>query len=472
MKSFFACGLAWLVLVHAALFAIFWLSSGSFRVDTNTYLAKALHAPGDYVGGCLLAALGLALWAGLRLARRAGSRLAGLGSWLFGGLGLAFLAFFYGSFWLLLRESPVQLPRVLQLLGYFRLLPDLVLVAAAAWLGRGWVRRRRAAGQRRVVLPLVCFSLLWALPLALPPGSVYSGSLPARPLLIAHRGESSLAPENTLASARLAAGLGVYGLETDLHISQDGAPFLMHDDSLARTTDVKAVFPGREQQRAESFSLAEVRRLDAGSWFVQADPFGSIASGALAAAQAEAYRREPVPSLAEELAIVRERGLVFIFDLKEPPAGHPYAQTFFELVLDQLKAAQVDRQIWFLADRAELAVLRQSAPAMLPAYGGDYRRPSAADELAQAGYRVVNLEYGLPAEWIRRYQAAGLWVNLYTIDEPWQYSRLWLLGANSTTTSRPSAMQALPAPLLSLPYGLYAALWAAAGLAGWLLILR
>jgi hypothetical protein len=98
------------------------------------------------------------------------------------------------------------------------------------------------------------------------------------------------------------------------------------------------------------------------------------------------------------------------------------------------------------------------------AYGVDYQSPPSADELKAAGYQIVNAEYGLPKDWISTYQEAGLWVNQYTIDEPWQYSRLWLLGVDSTTSSNVHTMVGLEQPVFSLTFGNYLLLWSIIGM--------
>jgi glycerophosphoryl diester phosphodiesterase len=95
-------------------------------------------------------------------------------------------------------------------------------------------------------------------------------------IAIAHRGASAYAPEHTLASYRLALEQGADYVEQDLAVTKDGVLICLHDESLERTTDVEEVFPdrgvvdpetGRKQWLAGDFTLAEVRRLDAGSWF-------------------------------------------------------------------------------------------------------------------------------------------------------------------------------------------------------------
>jgi glycerophosphoryl diester phosphodiesterase len=95
-------------------------------------------------------------------------------------------------------------------------------------------------------------------------------------LLIAHRGASAYAPEHTLTAYRLAIVQDADYVEQDLAVTRDGVLICLHDDSLERTTDVEEIFPqratidpvtGRRQWLAVDFTLAEIKQLDAGSWF-------------------------------------------------------------------------------------------------------------------------------------------------------------------------------------------------------------
>jgi glycerophosphoryl diester phosphodiesterase len=78
-------------------------------------------------------------------------------------------------------------------------------------------------------------------------------------LILAHRGASRRAPENTMAAFRLAAHLGADGIELDVQLSKDGEVVVMHDDTLDRTTDGRG--------RVGDLPLAELRALDAGGWY-------------------------------------------------------------------------------------------------------------------------------------------------------------------------------------------------------------
>ncbi|AIL60276.1 glycerophosphodiester phosphodiesterase [Pseudomonas alkylphenolica] len=92
------------------------------------------------------------------------------------------------------------------------------------------------------------------------------------PAVIAHRGASFDAPESTAPAYLLARELGADYLELDLQRSKDGVLVAVHDDNLQRTSDVAERFPERKDSPVSAFTLAELKSLDAGSWFNQANP--------------------------------------------------------------------------------------------------------------------------------------------------------------------------------------------------------
>jgi glycerophosphoryl diester phosphodiesterase len=464
-----------IVFIHTLLFILYWTTNSLFYTETNDFLAKMIGINLDYISICLWFAIFVGLWSLARIiltSKGIKHRLSRVTDVLYAVIGVVFIIFFYGSFWKLFSESPVQIPRLMQMIAYYRLILDsIVLIGIALGLGfwvRGTIRGRAMAGMANSVLPIllaiVTLIVIWGLAVIYPPGSVYHGELPAKPLLIAHRGASMIAPENTISAAARAAELGVYGLETDIHISLDGRPFLLHDDTFVRTTDVEQIFPDRATERAEYFTLAEATQLNAGEWFVERDPYGTIGSGEVSDDQVQEYLVQSIPTLADEMDIVLNNSLVFIYDVKQPPSDQPYAQSFFEICLNEIHAVGVDPQVWVLADENQKELVRSIGPEMKLAYGVDYQAPPTAVELKGTGYEIVNAEYGLAEEWIQAYQEAGLWVNLYTIDEPWQYSRLWLLGVDSTTSSNVHTMVVLDQPIFSLTFGKYLFLWSIIGI--------
>lgn len=455
-----------LTLLHSLFFLVYWLTNALFYASVNEFLGKAVKLQVDFVLIFMLLSAAIGLWSLVRLILVWGGRKVG-GKVFFITISAIYLIFFYGSFAVLFMQDPVQVRRLGQLIGYFRIFLDALLLLGAAWLLRPFVRKSRMAW----LAPVVILVLIWSGAALAPPGSVVQGNLPEKPKVTAHRGASMLAPENTLAAFEKASVLGAQTLETDIRISLDGVPFLMHDTTLARTTNVASVFPGREKERAETFTFSEIKRLNAGSWFTSKDPFGSIRAGQVSAQEVAIYAVEPVPSLAEMLKVVKQTGRNFIFDLYPPPADHPFAASFFDLCLKQIKEAGIDAQVWFLVNDTEMVKVKAAAPQMVLTAGVGSDQPPTADTLTKKGYQIVNSEYGLPESAIRDYTAAGLRVNLWTVDEPWQFSRLWLLGVNSITTNNTHTMAALKWPVLALTKPAYLAVWSGIGLLSLLILL-
>jgi glycerophosphoryl diester phosphodiesterase len=117
--------------------------------------------------------------------------------------------------------------------------------------------------------------------------------------VIAHRGSSGAAPENTIAAVELALSHKSDVVENDIQRTADGELVIMHDTTLARTTDVEQVFPDRAPYNVRDFTLAEIKRLDAGSWF------------------APEFAGERVPTLAEWVdAVGRRAGM--LLEVKAP----------------------------------------------------------------------------------------------------------------------------------------------------------
>lgn len=117
---------------------------------------------------------------------------------------------------------------------------------------------------------------------------------------IAHRGASAYAPENTLASFRAAKTRNAGYFELDVQQTKDGEPIVIHDATLRRTTDAETVYPHRAPWRVRDFTLDEIERLDAGSWF------------------SARYRHEHVPTLAETLRAMEGSDMKLLLEIKNP----------------------------------------------------------------------------------------------------------------------------------------------------------
>lgn len=198
----------------------------------------------------------------------------------------------------------------------------------------------------------------------------------ARPIVIAHRGDSCRAPENTLEAARLGWEGGAKGWELDVQLSRDGVAIVLHDDSLVRTTDVATRFD-RDPRRAtgfrvSDFDFSELRSLDAGSWFVLGDgprsasAFGT--TGRLSTEMRGHYRSGGVriPSLREALELTSELDWLVNVELKSFPERPP---GLIDAVLTEVVATgTADRVLVSSFDHRDLVRFRDGAAALGPAF--------------------------------------------------------------------------------------------------------
>ncbi|WP_369196337.1 glycerophosphodiester phosphodiesterase [Streptomyces djakartensis] len=143
-------------------------------------------------------------------------------------------------------------------------------------------------------------ALLGTAALLFPPSPARAADDSPVPLVIAHRGASAYAPENTLAAVDKAAELGIRWVENDVQRTRDGELVVLHDDNLRRTTDAEEVFPDRAPWKVKDFTAAEIARLDAGSWF---DP---------------AYAGARVPTLEQFVDRLERRHQKLVLEIKNP----------------------------------------------------------------------------------------------------------------------------------------------------------
>ncbi len=137
--------------------------------------------------------------------------------------------------------------------------------------------------------------------------------------IIAHRGARSLAPENTLIAAEKAHAVGADMWETDVAVTADCELVLMHDDAMMRTTNVAEKFPDRVPAPFSTYTMTEIRSLDAGSWFERDDPFHQIAEGNVAPGELTAFRGVNVPTLREAFELTLDLNWSLNLELKAQP---------------------------------------------------------------------------------------------------------------------------------------------------------
>ena len=229
------------------------------------------------------------------------------------------------------------------------------------------------------------------------------------PLWIAHRGAGKLAPENTLAAFRVGASHGYSAFECDVKLSADGLPFLLHDDTLDRTTPAQGVAGLRP--------WAELSLLDAGGW------------------HSRAHAGEPLPSLAAIAAFVQANRLALNIEIK--PTGGQERETGLAVgraVLD----LWADAPRWPLFSSFKPVALQgalETAPEVPRALLLDTLWDGWFDVAQQLGcVAVVTNHRVMDAALLQRLHGAGLRGVCYTVNEPADVQHLLGLGIDGIIT--------------------------------------
>jgi glycerophosphoryl diester phosphodiesterase/Zn-dependent protease with chaperone function len=202
-----------------------------------------------------------------------------------------------------------------------------------------------------------------------------------RKMNVAHRGASGYAPEHTLASYRRALEMGADFVEQDLAVTKDGVLICLHDPTLERTTNVEELFPDRATMvtwegktsrswLANDFTLAEIKTLDAGSWFDAR------------------FKGERIPTFDEAVGLVKGKAGLFP-ELKTPEVYAGRAVNFEQLVADALdkhglRGAKADAntpvilQTFSESSARTLATMKIGVPVVLLLNNArNYRTPDA-----------------------------------------------------------------------------------------------
>lgn len=263
-------------------------------------------------------------------------------------------------------------------------------------------------------------------------------------LNIAHRGARSLAPENTLLAAHKAFECGAHLWETDLAVSRDEALILFHDDRLGRTTDVAGRYPERKDQAFNTFSLEELRQLNAGGWFADSDPFGQIAAGVVGPEELHDCRQAVIPTLEEALVFTRDAGWRINLELKRLPSpmdSFPVVERVLAMI-DRVGLPSDDiilssfRHDWLDEARTRRPDIR--AQALI---GYEKKGPLEWGHLRFDTYNVRSTL--ISPEEVRARVASGLTINLFTVNDAEQMQQFATAGAAGLITDFPQRLATL-----------------------------
>ena len=230
-------------------------------------------------------------------------------------------------------------------------------------------------------------------------------------LAIAHRGASGYAPENTFAAFRRAIALGAGFIETDLQLSRDARLVAIHDATVNRTTN--------GQGAVHDMTLAELRRLDAGSWF------GSEFAG------------ERIPTIEEILEFANKHDVVFYLEMK--PSGSWGGE--HALISALRESGEIARTVVISFDAAILVGVRKIEPTLMTGLLFEGHIPNPLDKAIEIGARqlVVRGDLVTP-RLLKEARGRDLQVVCWTVNHPGHMRLLVQAGVDGIISDYPDRL--------------------------------
>lgn len=228
--------------------------------------------------------------------------------------------------------------------------------------------------------------------------------------IIAHRGASKSAPENTMAAFELAYQSGAEGIETDVQLTKDNIPILMHDERLKRTTNGSGYI--------KDYTFAQLRKFDAGSWF----------SGN--------FSGETILSLDELLQWLDHKSLCLNIELKNNKIDYKNLEN---IVYDMISQFQLQNRTTISTFNSKSvrrlsAITNQTDIAFLTS---KYRRNIIANA-KQLGASAVHIKYRLlNRHLIQRCKRENMRVRVYTVNKKSRMTRCFACGCDGIFTDIP-----------------------------------
>jgi glycerophosphoryl diester phosphodiesterase len=252
----------------------------------------------------------------------------------------------------------------------------------------------------------------------------------ALPRIIAHRGDSSHAPENTLAAIRMAADRGAEGVEFDVRLSKDGVPMLIHDETLERTGGIR--------KEVAELTAEELSKINVGSWFNRKHPERAD----------DRFRAEKIPTLQDVLELLNGfKGRIYV-EMKCTPADMIALPKAVCSALKRLK----DRERFVVKsfNLGSLPVVRSLLPdaniAALFDVGIEslLRRKSSIPFLSsEFCANEVSLHHALATPKLCRIlKDSGMPITIWTVDKVSWLEKARKLGIGAVITNDPAKMLA------------------------------
>ena len=254
-------------------------------------------------------------------------------------------------------------------------------------------------------------------------------------IIIAHRGERSVRAENTLCAFESVLGKCDM-VEFDVGFSKDGIPIIIHDDTLNRTSDIEEIEGSKTKFKVIDYTYDELLKLDFSSWFIKDDPFKSIKNGLVSIDELNSLEIQRILTL-EELLIFLKKNKIYanveIKDLKNTPFDNIASKKVLEIIK---KVGMENRVIISSFNHSYLKEIKTIDKNMEVAVLKDKSHPKdIVNYLRSIDSKTYHPHIGIVSEeLVRELNDAGIYVNVYTVNDKTQINKLFSWGVKSVFT--------------------------------------
>jgi len=228
--------------------------------------------------------------------------------------------------------------------------------------------------------------------------------------IYAHRGASRIAPENTMQAFKLAQKIGADGIETDVQLTKDGVPVLIHDESLKRTTNGSGF--------VYQYTYEQLKNLDAGSWF------------------SSKFQDETIPTLETFLRWIQNTSLSLNLELKNNVVEYPEIES---IVQDQLSQFNMETRTVISSFNAEsVRRYHDLFPEAQTALLLSKRVKDPLARVRETGANSLHAKYStVTKRFVKTCHDNGIPIRIYTVNRPSRITRCYKLKCDAIFTDVP-----------------------------------
>lgn len=259
-------------------------------------------------------------------------------------------------------------------------------------------------------------------------------------LIAAHRGFRAHHPENSLSAFKASVGR-CHFIELDIQMSKDFIPVVFHDPTLERTSNAKEICRQIDLHslNVSDWSLPQLKKLDIGSWFVETDPFGTIKRNEISIDQLTNEMPQTVITLEELLLHPALRKIPMNIEIKDH-RGKEHHKKVTEYVLEVIHRTNSATRVLISSFNHDYLVIAKScAPTISTAalQQGSHQK-HLIDYLKFLGVAAYHpADEITDAALIKKLRAAGIGINVYTVNSPKRQQELFAMGATAVFTDFP-----------------------------------